>query len=116
MTIKCKDKQRLCMIFAFPGNDPSLLGMPDIKLLDILDVKCSTIHQRHKSGDINQQHEGKKSQASKDSNTNATVSNKDKYKIKYFVAGPEKEAYKEASAKPRESIPINLSMYSLLIY
>ena len=39
-TINHKNKQKLCKFFVVPGNVPTLLGMPHIKLLDILTIKC----------------------------------------------------------------------------
>ena len=51
------------------------------------------------SRDINEQHKEKKFQANNDSNSNPVVTNNDKQKTKYFVAGPEKEANTEASVK-----------------
>ena len=53
MTIKHKDKQRLCRVFIFPRHSPPLLEMQDIKLLDILSMKCSTIDPQTEVRDIN---------------------------------------------------------------
>ena len=39
---KHKNKQKLCRIFVVPGNEPAPLGIPDIKLLDIVDINCNT--------------------------------------------------------------------------
>ena len=33
----------MCRFFVVPGNDPVLLGMPDIGILDILTINCNTI-------------------------------------------------------------------------
>ena len=41
--IKHKNKQVTCEFFVVHGNGLASLGMTDIKLLDILSIKCSTI-------------------------------------------------------------------------
>ena len=37
------DKYKICNFFLVPGNGQALLGMPDIELLNILTICCSTI-------------------------------------------------------------------------
>ena len=81
MIIKHKNKQRLGRFFVVPGNGQALLGMLDIKLPDILNVKCSTVDTQVQSRNINKQHLEKKSKGNRDSNTNPRITNKDKYKI-----------------------------------
>ena len=41
ITIKHKDKQGLYILFLVLGNNPALLGIAGIELLDIIHVKCS---------------------------------------------------------------------------
>ena len=37
------NKHKICNFFVVPGNGQALLGMPDIKTLDILTITCNTI-------------------------------------------------------------------------
>ena len=38
-----RDKNAKCRFFVVPGDDPALLGMTDIELLNILKVMCEVI-------------------------------------------------------------------------
>ena len=50
--VKVEDKNRvkICSFFVVPGNGQALLGMPDIKTLDILTVNCNTIETKEADG------------------------------------------------------------------
>ena len=39
--------------FVVPGNGPTLLGMPDMELLNILTISCNTIHTEKEDKDAN---------------------------------------------------------------
>ena len=41
--IEHNDKHKICNFFVVSGNRKALLGMPDIKTLDILTINCNTI-------------------------------------------------------------------------
>ena len=51
--IKNKNKQLTCKIFVVPRNDTVLLSMPDIKLLHVLRIRCTTIDGQQGSGEVN---------------------------------------------------------------
>ena len=87
MTIKYKDKQKLCIFFVVPGNGPALQRIMDIEMLDILNLKCSTVDNRNKTKRSMNSELKRNPRASKDFHTNPVITNKDKYKIDYFVTG-----------------------------
>ena len=41
--LRYNDKIARCRFFVVPGDSPALLGMPDIKLFDILKIKCEEV-------------------------------------------------------------------------
>ena len=45
-----KIKQKLNGFFVVTGNRPSILGMPDMELLDILSIQCNTMEFHSNSG------------------------------------------------------------------
>ena len=59
VSIRHRDKQKVCRFFVVPGNGLVLLGKLDIKLLHILSVKCSKIDLHIQSRDINEQQKEK---------------------------------------------------------
>ena len=85
-------------ILCTPGGSTALLGMPDNKIISILSVKCTTIEPRRYTQEIKEQSLDGKSCPNKTSNDKPVVSNENKYKIEYFIAGPEKDADMKASA------------------
>ena len=64
--------------------------MPDIKILGILSVECTTEPSRCIRGISEQKIEDMFYGNTANSNVNPVVNSKDKYKIDYFIAGPEK--------------------------
>ena len=41
--IEHNNKHKKCNLFVVPGNGQALLGMPDIEILNILNINCNTI-------------------------------------------------------------------------
>ena len=76
---------------------------PDIELLDIISVKCSTVDLQKLNREVNKQQQERNHKPTK-KNSNPTITNKHKYKIDYFIGSPEKEAGREATVKLTKSI------------
>ena len=51
--LRYKNKNAKCRFCVVPGEGPALIGMPDIKLLNILKIICEVIDDRHESKKIN---------------------------------------------------------------
>ena len=49
LRLRHKDKTAKCRFFTEPGDGPVLLGIPDIKVLDILKIMCELMGDPHKS-------------------------------------------------------------------
>ena len=47
--LRHKDENAKCRFLLVPGDDPALLGMPDIKLLNTLKIMCEMIGDTHES-------------------------------------------------------------------
>ena len=50
-----KDKQKTCRLFVLLGEEPALLGMPDVKTVGLLSVKYNTAKPIWKDVQINRQ-------------------------------------------------------------
>ena len=55
ITIRQKDKNKLCRFYVVLRGGPALLGMPDTKIVDFISEKCSIIEPRRHSREINEQ-------------------------------------------------------------
>ena len=97
ITIRHENKGKLCIFFLAPGGRPAFLGMPDIKILGIICVKCSIIEPRRFIQEINELSIKDKSCTNKNWNINPMISSKIKSKIDYFIPETEKEADMKAS-------------------
>ena len=73
VTIRDKNKLRLCRFFVVPGDGAALLVMPDTKMLGILN---EILHNRTKKciSEINEKNTEEKYCTNKNSNTNPMVS------------------------------------------
>ena len=97
-TIRYKDIHKSCRFFVVTGGSPELLGMPNIEILSILSVKCSTIEPRSHTWESNEYRTEDGSCINKNSNIDPTAYSKNKYIIDYLMAGLEKEADVKESA------------------
>ena len=53
--LRYRDKYDKCRFFVVPGDDPILLGMPRIEMLNILKIMCEVIGDPHESRKLNSQ-------------------------------------------------------------
>ena len=72
-------------------------------MLDTLSIICNTTDLQ-KGIQISKQQAEKNLHTNKDSNPSLAVTNKDKYTTSFFIAGPEKETKRKASARLTEFI------------
>ena len=45
-----KDKEETCQICVVSGGGPALQGIPDVRILELLSVKCNTMKPSPKTG------------------------------------------------------------------
>ena len=50
-----KDKVTRCRFFIVPGDGPALLGMPDVKLVGILEIMCEVVEDQWVDREFNLQ-------------------------------------------------------------
>ena len=53
VTLENNNKWKICNFFVAPGNRQTLLGMTDIKLLNILTIICNIISTEREDKDVN---------------------------------------------------------------
>ena len=106
--VKNKYKQLTCKFCLALGNRLTILGLPDIELLDILNIKCSKIDT---AKETKRSMNRKWQKCNTDENSNAILITSDNHDCLagHFLPGPHKEAdrkcntNKNSNANPAET-------------